>query len=72
MKTNLSWKGILLLAFLLVSLPTVVNAYGDPDDSGSWDEDPEGVPIDGGISILLAAGAGYGVKKVYELKNRKK
>lgn len=24
------------------------------------------VPIDGGISALLAAGAGYGIKKVYD------
>ncbi len=28
-----------------------------------------GAPIDGGISLLVAAGASYGVKKLY--KNRK-
>ena len=28
----------------------------------------DGVPIDGGISLLLAAGALYGAKKTYQLK----
>jgi biotin transporter BioY len=26
------------------------------------------VPIDGGLSVLLAAGAGYGIKKIYNKK----
>lgn len=26
------------------------------------------VPIDGGLSLLLAAGAGYGIKKIYKKK----
>lgn len=29
-----------------------------------------GAPIDGGLSLLLAAGATYGAKKVYDFKNR--
>ncbi|AFM06245.1 hypothetical protein Fleli_3943 [Bernardetia litoralis DSM 6794] len=29
-----------------------------------------GAPIDGGISLLLAAGAAYGAKKVYEFRNK--
>lgn len=29
------------------------------------------IPIDGGLSALLAAGAGYGIKKVYEKKKEK-
>lgn len=36
--------------------------------SGCWP--PPCVPIDGGISFLLIAGAAYGGKKIYE--NRKK
>lgn len=39
-----------------------------------FDEDPGGdpeVPIDGGLSILLAAGAGYVVKKGYERKKKR-
>lgn len=27
-------------------------------------------PIDGGLSLLLAAGAAYGAKKVYDFKNK--
>ncbi len=39
---------------------------------GGFPVDPNatGVPIDGGLSLLLAAGAAYGAKKVYEFKNR--
>lgn len=29
-----------------------------------------GAPIDGGLSLLLAAGAAYGAKKVYEFRNK--
>jgi len=28
------------------------------------------IPIDGGISALLAAGAGYGIKKLYDSKKK--
>jgi hypothetical protein len=28
------------------------------------------IPIDGGLSILIAAGAGYGAKKLYNKKNK--
>jgi hypothetical protein len=28
------------------------------------------VPIDGGLSLLLAAGAAYGAKKVYDFRNK--
>ena len=48
---------ILMLAILF--LPTVVSAQPiDPND----------VPIDGGLSLLLAAGAAYGVKKYRDHK----
>jgi len=39
---------------------------GPPDPSG----DPD-LPIDGGVGILLAAGIGYGIKKIREERNRK-
>jgi choline-glycine betaine transporter len=39
-------------------------------DTGDPASDPD-VPIDGGISLLIAAGAGYGVKKIRDhRKNR--
>lgn len=33
---------------------------------------PGGVPIDGGLSFLLAAGVGYGAKKVYDARKAKR
>lgn len=39
----------------------------DPDDLG---QDP-GVPVDGGISILLAAGATLGARRLYRVKSNK-
>ena len=29
------------------------------------------IPIDGGISILIAAGVAYGTKKIYNSRNKK-
>ena len=37
--------------------------YTDPDDT-------DAVPIDGGLSLLLAAGVSYGVKKVYDKRKK--
>jgi hypothetical protein len=31
--------------------------------------DPDNVPIDGGASILIAAGVAYGLKKAYNKRN---
>ncbi|NDP26649.1 MAG: hypothetical protein GZ087_04370 [Flavobacterium sp.] len=60
-------KSIFILAslfMLLISLP--IFAQADPGD------DPEAVPapIDGGLSLLIAAGMLYGAKKVIDGKNK--
>lgn len=52
------YPAVILLLVLLI--PTIVFADGPPD--------PNDVPIDGGISVLLAAGAAYGVKKYRDYK----
>ncbi len=64
MKINLkSFFNIQSLAILiLLFLPVLLHA--EPSDPGS---DPD-VPIDGGLSVLLAAGVGYGVR---ELKKKR-
>lgn len=62
-------KTILTLSVLVVLycfLPSLVFAQGDPGG------DPDvTVPVDGGISILAAAGVAYGVKKIKDFRKKK-
>ena len=45
---------------------------GDPGGgAGGGTGDPDGVPVDGGLSLLLAAGAGYGANKLRKNKKKK-
>ena len=53
---------ISIVILFLMCFPTILHAQGDPGNPDA--------PIDGGLSILIAAGVGYGVKKVRD--NRKK
>ncbi|MBL7703075.1 MAG: hypothetical protein JNM14_12555 [Ferruginibacter sp.] len=53
---------IILAVILSVALPAVLLAQGPID--------PEDTPIDGGLSLLLAAGAAYGVKKYRNVKRK--
>ncbi|MBC7846374.1 MAG: hypothetical protein H7Y10_07770 [Flavobacterium sp.] len=60
-------KSILILAsifMLLLSTPALAQA--DPGD----DPDVPAAPIDGGITLLIAAGVLYGAKKVNDRKNK--
>ncbi|WP_421873377.1 PID-CTERM protein-sorting domain-containing protein [Marinoscillum sp.] len=50
---NLLYKSLLVLPALLLVLP----AFAQPGA-------PPATPIDGGLSILLAAGGAYGIKKL--------
>ena len=54
-------RGFILTAAICLSMG--VKAQPNPG------EDPD-APIDGGVSLLVAAGIGYGIKKVKD--NRKK
>ncbi|MFM6953678.1 MAG: PID-CTERM protein-sorting domain-containing protein [Sphingobacteriaceae bacterium] len=38
-----------------------MNLYAQP---GGGSDDTQDVPIDGGVSLLMAAGIGYGAKKM--------
>ena len=57
-------KMLLLMEVLSV---TAIAAYAGPGGFGS---DPD-TPIDGGISLLVAAGVGIGIKKVKEMRKKK-
>lgn len=53
---------------MFVSLPSLSKAQiGDFDPGGDPDVP---VPFDGGISLLVAAGIGYGVKKAYAKRKK--
>lgn len=50
----------ILLALICIALPVISLAQGPPD--------PDDVPIDGGLSLLLTAGSAYGIKKYRSCK----
>jgi hypothetical protein len=50
---------------LFLQIPLVLSAQPD------FEDDVDDVPLDGGISVLLLAGAAYGAKKIYQLKSLK-
>jgi hypothetical protein len=51
----------------LIILPAIIQAQ--PDNSTDI-VDPD-APIDGGVGLLVAAGIGYGIKKVRDNKKKK-
>ncbi len=66
-------KLILLLSFICVFIAIGIAAPPPPPPAGGpgcWP--PPCVPIDGGISLLIAAGAIYGGKKLYLKSQQKK
>jgi hypothetical protein len=64
----MSIRKVILLSYL-VFIGLIVNAQPDPGgDPGSAGG---GVPVDGGLALLLAAGAGYGAKKAYDYRKNK-
>lgn len=52
---NIVYKSISLVMLLVAALP----AMAQPPP-------PPATPIDGGLSLLLGAGAAYGAKKIYD------
>ena len=60
----------LLITALSLSLHFCAKAQTDPGDPG---QDPDLVPLDPGTWVLVAVGAGYGIKKLRDARreNRK-
>ena len=54
---NILYKTALLLPILLCALPALAQPSAPP-----------ATPIDGGLSVLLAAGGVYGIKKIRDLR----
>jgi hypothetical protein len=68
----------LLVIIMLVITSAAVFAQGPPDPNGdgsapNGDNTPVGgrATVSGGIILLLALGAGYGGKKVYDMRKKK-
>ena len=60
-------KKISLTLLFTVGSFFVYNSYaqspGDPDWKPDFTVDHEDIPLDGGVSLLIAAGVAYGAKK---------
>jgi len=65
MKKNRYYLTVMLLAvFCFIILPGI--GYAQLVDPG---DDPD-IPIDGGLSLLIAAGVGYGIKKAKDQRRK--
>jgi hypothetical protein len=64
-ENNMKKKNLYTLLVMLVcmALPLLSIAQAGPDD-------PNDVPIDGGLSLLVAAGAAYGIKKYRDARKK--
>ena len=74
---------ILTIAIFVLALPILIHAQGllrHPNNGnrpGTYNHpvgwtNPSGIPIDGGLSIMLLLAFGYGAKKVRGLKTQNK
>ncbi|WP_400191402.1 PID-CTERM protein-sorting domain-containing protein [Hymenobacter sp. B81] len=57
-----SFRIFLALLPLVALLSLTAAAQGNPGSGGPQPGQPTAVPIDGGASLLLAAGAAYGLR----------
>jgi len=66
-------KKIIMISMFALVMPLGAAFADDPGGGGLGDPDPQGaqVPIDGGITLLLAAGAGLGARQVWLQRKRK-
>ena len=67
MKTKFIIQQLLITAVILC-LPSILHA----DVGGFGDDVQDNAPIDGGLSLLVAAGIGYGAKKIRDKRNKQR
>ncbi len=61
---------LILAVAIVVAVSFAANAQ--PGSTGGFDDEPQDVPVDGGISLLAIAGAAYGYKKLKNSYHNKK
>jgi hypothetical protein len=70
-----SLKKKLVLLLLVISIGATSQAqtapgfWDDVDDNSGGGAQLPAIPLDGGLSLLLAAGAAYGAKRKLRIKN---
>lgn len=63
MKAQIIKVFTLIVVFSTIALPLLAqDGFGDPGGD---------VPVDGGLSLLIAAGVGYGAKKIKDSRKKK-
>jgi hypothetical protein len=60
----------LFMAAAFLTFTSVCFADEGPGGPGEDNPDETTTPFDGGVSLLVAAGIGYGVKKAYDAKRK--
>ena len=60
---------LVILLVLLIPMLLMAQPVGNPYGTGGGD--PDAAPIDGGLSLLVAAGVGYGAKKLKERRQKR-
>ena len=67
--TSNTTKAILRVLCMLIIIITItsIKAHAQITDPGS---DPDSAPIDGGLSLLIAGGVGYSVKRAREKRKQ--
>ncbi len=65
-------KKTILTTIPALFLFTAAIAQPPPPSDHGGDEDMQPAPIGSGIAILLALGAGYGAKKIYDARKQLK
>ena len=66
-KTNFMKQRILQILAVVVILSIPMLSHAQP----GFGDDVSDVPVDGGISLLVAAGIGYGAKKIRDNKRKR-
>ncbi len=65
------WQKIICLLVVLLTITNLLHAQiGDPSSGGTGNGDVDDAPIDGGLSLLVAAGVGYGVKQIKQRRKK--
>ena len=73
LKSNLLPRLLLIIIVMVLPLMGISQDPPGPGDTGGGNPDDAGsVPIDGGLSLVLAAGVGYGAKKLRDYKKKRR